>query len=56
MRYLTRKAHLAKVRTGEGKIRDVQMRERVVSSSLDVPMSHLTAVLNELTQGREVFE
>jgi hypothetical protein len=54
--YFTRKAHTAKIATNDGKVKGVSMRDRTVSSSLDVPMAHITQVLNELLQGGEVFE
>jgi hypothetical protein len=56
MVYLTRKPHIASIRTGENKIKQIPMKARTVSSSLDVPMAHITNVLNELVQGGEVFE
>lgn len=54
--YLTRRSHIAKVRTGEGKIREIHMKDRTVSSSLDVPMAHVTSIINDLVQGGEIFE
>jgi hypothetical protein len=56
MVHLTRKAHIAKVRNGEDKIREVNMKERTGASSLDVPMAHIINTLNELVQEGEIFE
>jgi hypothetical protein len=54
--YFTRKAYVAQVRTAEGKTKPIHMKERTISSSLDVLMAHITNVLNELVHGCEVFE
>lgn len=57
----TRAAHVEtfmgpKDKGGKQDMRQVRMRERTISASLDAPLSHIVRILDEMAMGGEIFE